>query len=228
MGDYRYHPTETIQNIKTGSGVLYPAHDGLGSVTDLTDQSGALQAQYAYSTFGCPCREPHPRWSGTIAVMASPASGTISFRVLTLRLHRGSPHCHRAPVVWSRRGPQNCRDTAATSPTRRLAAPTRRDRRTSTTRLSRPRDHRTAARAHPESTPRRPAPARHPGHDPALAPQPAAPPLGEEVPPDQRPSGHSPEHQIPGSAYGPRESGVGLPTDPRRAGRPRSHGGLCW
>lgn len=51
-GDYHYDPTGTPQSIKSGTGSLFLAHDGLGSVTDLIDQNGALQAQNAYTAFG--------------------------------------------------------------------------------------------------------------------------------------------------------------------------------
>jgi putative transposase len=37
-----------------------------------------------------------------------------------------------------------------------------------------------------------------------------------------RPASDPPEHQGPGPPAGPRESGLGIPQDPRRNGRPRS------
>ncbi|WP_194924209.1 DUF6531 domain-containing protein [Catenulispora pinisilvae] len=52
LGDYHYDPTGTPQSIKTATGNLFLAHDDQGSVTDLIDQNGTLQAQYAYTAFG--------------------------------------------------------------------------------------------------------------------------------------------------------------------------------
>ena len=62
-----------------------------------------------------------------------------------------------------------------------------------------------------------------PGHDPALAPPHRPPPLGRQVRVRQgRPPGHPPEPQGPGSPASLREPRMGLPQDPRRAGRPGS------
>ena len=67
------------------------------------------------------------------------------------------------------------------------------------------------------------AAAGHPGHDPALAPRHRPPPLGRQVQARQdRPASHPPEHQGPGPPAGPREPRLGLPQNPRRAGRPGS------
>ncbi len=47
--------------------------------------------------------------------------------------------------------------------------------------------------------------------------------LGRQVPArQQRPAGGPPHHQGPGPAAGPREPRMGVPQDPRRAGRPGS------
>ena len=63
----------------------------------------------------------------------------------------------------------------------------------------------------------------HPGHDPALAPRHRPPPPGRQVHARQdRPPGHPPEHQGRGPPAGSRESRLGVPENPRRAGRTRS------
>jgi hypothetical protein len=63
-----------------------------------------------------------------------------------------------------------------------------------------------------------------PGHDPALAPR-HRPPPGRQVHARQhRPTGDPPEHQGPGPPAGPGKSRVGVPQNPRRAGRLRSEG----
>src|SRR5215472_10484283 len=67
------------------------------------------------------------------------------------------------------------------------------------------------------------AAAGHPGDGPALAPRHRPPPLGRQVQARQdRPPGHPPDHQGPGAPAGPREPRLGLPQNPRRAGRPGS------
>src|SRR5712692_9167557 len=67
------------------------------------------------------------------------------------------------------------------------------------------------------------AAAGHPGHGPALAPRYSPPPLGRQVQARQdRQASHPPEHQGPGPPAGPREPRLGLPQNPRRAGRPGS------
>jgi hypothetical protein len=72
-----------------------------------------------------------------------------------------------------------------------------------------------------ESTPPRVAAAGHPGHDAALAPRHRPPALGCQVHARQdRPPGHPPEHQGPSPPAGPGKSRLGVPQDPRRAGRP--------
>jgi hypothetical protein len=76
-----------------------------------------------------------------------------------------------------------------------------------------------------ESPPPPAAAAGHPGHDPALAPRHRLPPLGRQVHPRQdRPPGDPPERQGPDPSAGPRESRMGVPQDPRRAGWPGSEG----
>src|ERR1019366_212806 len=75
------------------------------------------------------------------------------------------------------------------------------------------------------SAPPRDAAAGHTRHDPALAPRHLPPPLGGAVQARQdRPPCHPPEHQGPGSPAGPGKPRMGLPADPRRAGRPGSEG----
>jgi hypothetical protein len=79
------------------------------------------------------------------------------------------------------------------------------------------------ARRDTQSTPPRAAALGHPGDDPSLAPRHRPPPLGSAVHARQdRPASHPPEHQGPGLPAGPREPRMGLPQDPRRAGRPGS------
>jgi hypothetical protein len=69
----------------------------------------------------------------------------------------------------------------------------------------------------------RAAAAGHPGHDPALAPQHRPPPLGRQVRARQdRPADDPQEHQGTGPPAGPGKSRLGVPQDPRRAGRPGS------
>src|SRR6185312_8357517 len=65
--------------------------------------------------------------------------------------------------------------------------------------------------------------AGHPGHGPALAPRYRPPPLGRQVQTRQdRQASHPPHHQDPGAPASPREPRLGLPQNPRRAGRPGS------
>src|SRR5450755_1552099 len=79
------------------------------------------------------------------------------------------------------------------------------------------------ARRDTERPPPRIAAAGHPGHDPALAPRhPPAPPGGAVDARQVRQAGHPPEHQGPGPPAGPGEPRMGLPQDPRGAGRPGS------
>ena len=75
--------------------------------------------------------------------------------------------------------------------------------------------------SHP-TTPHAPTPraARHPGHDPALAPPAGHPPLDNDAQPD-RAARHPRRSPRPGTATCHRESGLGLPAGPRRAHRPR-------
>jgi hypothetical protein len=63
-----------------------------------------------------------------------------------------------------------------------------------------------------------PRAARHPGHDPALAPPTDRPPLDHPVRPT-RPTGHLRRRACPGHSPGDREPDLGVPTDPRRARR---------
>src|SRR6185437_4311158 len=65
--------------------------------------------------------------------------------------------------------------------------------------------------------------AGHPGHGPALAPRHRPPPLGRQVQTRQdRQASHPPDHQDPSAPASPREPRLGLPQNPRRAGRPGS------
>jgi putative transposase len=64
-----------------------------------------------------------------------------------------------------------------------------------------------------------------PGHDPALAPRHRPAPLGCQIQAGQdRPPDHQPGHQGPGPPAGQGEPRLGIPPDPRRAGRPGSQG----
>ena len=86
--------------------------------------------------------------------------------------------------------------------------------------LSGPGTPRDPVRGDTESPPTRAAAAGHPGHDPALAPRHRPPPLGCKVDPRQeRQARLPPEHQGPGPPAAPRKPRLGLPQDPRRAGR---------
>jgi hypothetical protein len=77
----------------------------------------------------------------------------------------------------------------------------------------------------PESASPGAAAAGHPGHDPALAPRHRPQPLGRQVHARQgRPPSDPAEHQGPCPPAGPGEPRMGLPQDPRRAGRPGSEG----
>src|SRR5450432_4069797 len=68
----------------------------------------------------------------------------------------------------------------------------------------------------PEAPSSRAAAAGHPGHDRALAPRHPPPALGRQIHTRQeRPPGHPPEHQGPGSPAGPRKPQLGIPPDPR-------------
>src|SRR6266496_6144066 len=76
-----------------------------------------------------------------------------------------------------------------------------------------------------ESAPPRGAAARHPGHDPALAPRYRPPPLGGAVQARQdRPSGNPRQHQVPGPPASSREPWLGVPQDSWRTGRTGSAG----
>src|ERR1039457_4372499 len=89
--------------------------------------------------------------------------------------------------------------------------------------LGGPGPDRVAVRCDTESPPPRASAAGHPGHDRALAPRHRSPPLGRQVRPRQdRQAGHSQEHQVTGAPAGPREPRMGIPRDPRGAGRPGS------
>jgi hypothetical protein len=93
------------------------------------------------------------------------------------------------------------------------------------TELGRPGPARGPAQRDTQSPPPRAAACGHPGHDPALAPRHRPPPPGGAVHARQdRPAGYPPDHQGPGPPAGPGEPRMGLPQDPRRAGRPGSEG----
>ena len=81
------------------------------------------------------------------------------------------------------------------------------------------------ARRDTESSPPRTAAAGHPEHHSALAPRYRPAPLGYQVHAGQdRPACDPPEYQGPGPPARTREHRMGLPQDPRRAGRARSRG----
>jgi hypothetical protein len=73
----------------------------------------------------------------------------------------------------------------------------------------------------PKALPRAAAPG-HPGHDRALAPRHRPARWGRSGPRAARPASRPQEHQGPGHPAGPGEPRVGLPQDPRGAGRPGS------
>jgi len=52
IGDYHYDPLGEVQSEKTAAGAYYDGHDGLGSVTNLTDSTGAVQVSDSYDPFG--------------------------------------------------------------------------------------------------------------------------------------------------------------------------------
>ena len=89
--------------------------------------------------------------------------------------------------------------------------------------LGRPGTARDPARRDTESAAPGAAAAGHPGHGPALAPRHRPLPLGRQARARQdRQARHPPEHQGPGAPVSPREPRLGVPPDPRRAGRPGS------
>src|SRR5208282_6725596 len=88
--------------------------------------------------------------------------------------------------------------------------------------LGRPGPARGPAQRDTESAAPGAAAAGYPGYDRALAPGHRPPPVGRQVHARQDwPAGDPEEHPGPGPAAGPRESRMGVPQDPRRAGRPR-------
>jgi hypothetical protein len=77
----------------------------------------------------------------------------------------------------------------------------------------------------PKAAPPRAAPAGHTGYHPALAPRHHPPPLGRAVPARQdRPPRHPPERQGTRPPAGQGKPRLGLPKNPRRAGRPGREG----
>ncbi|WP_159399830.1 DUF6531 domain-containing protein [Streptomyces alboflavus] len=52
IADYQYNPEDQIQGQTTSAGAFYHHHDLLGSVTDLTDSTGAHQTKYSYGAYG--------------------------------------------------------------------------------------------------------------------------------------------------------------------------------
>src|ERR1039458_1670009 len=89
--------------------------------------------------------------------------------------------------------------------------------------LGRPGPARGTAQRDTQSPPPRAAACGHPGDDPSLAPRHRPPPLGGAVHARQdRPPGHPPQRPWPRPPAGPRKPRMGLPQDPRRAGRPGS------
>lgn len=52
IADYRYNPEGQIEAETTAAGAFYHHHDTLGSVTDITSATGALQIKYDYTAFG--------------------------------------------------------------------------------------------------------------------------------------------------------------------------------
>ncbi|WP_189970300.1 FG-GAP-like repeat-containing protein [Streptomyces violascens] len=52
VASYTYNPLGQIQTSQQGPSAFYYHHDGLGSVTDLTDAAGTNQYRYAYDAFG--------------------------------------------------------------------------------------------------------------------------------------------------------------------------------
>lgn len=69
------------------------------------------------------------------------------------------------------------------------------------------------------------APDRLPRHRPTLAPRPPTTSPCQGIPPETaRPAAHRPQHPNPRPASGEGEPQLGLPANPRRAGRPRHQG----
>ena len=127
-----------------------------------------------------------------------------------------------AAAVPARGGVEDRRDLDPAPPARRPAAAAAAPPEPG---LGGPGTARDPARRDTESAAPRAAAAGHPGHDPALAPRHRPPPLGRQIQARQdRPASHPPEHQGPGPPAGPREPRLGVPQDPRRAGRPGSQG----
>jgi RHS repeat-associated protein len=58
VGDFHSDPLGLPLSMHTAAGVLYDHHDVLGSVTDLTDASGAPQVAYSYDPFGVQTTTP--------------------------------------------------------------------------------------------------------------------------------------------------------------------------
>src|ERR1022692_1888311 len=82
-----------------------------------------------------------------------------------------------------------------------------------------------AAQRDTQSAPPRTAASGHSGHDPALAPRHRPPPLGPRGPCTARPAARPPAGPSrPSSTGWPGKPRMGLPQDPRRAGRPGSQG----
>ncbi|MEV6675066.1 RHS repeat-associated core domain-containing protein [Streptomyces sp. NPDC051162] len=52
IGNYAYSPVGQVESTLQGTAAFYYHHDGLGSVTDLTDAKGANQYRYSYDGFG--------------------------------------------------------------------------------------------------------------------------------------------------------------------------------
>ena len=125
-----------------------------------------------------------------------------------------------AAAVAARGGVEDRRDFASAPPSHRPAASSGAP---PEAELGGPGPARDPVRRDTESASPGAAAAGHPGHDLALAPRHRRAPLGGAVHAWQvRPPGDPPEHQGSGPPAGPGEPRVGVPQDPRGAGRPGS------
>jgi hypothetical protein len=146
----------------------------------------------------------------------------ITGHVPAVRVPPDHAASRRAAAVPACGSVENCRDPDPAPPARRPAAasgvPPQAE-------LGGPRPPRDPGQRATESPSSGAAAAGHPGHDRALAPRHPPPALGRQIHARQeRPPGHPPEHQGPGSPAGPRKPQLGIPPDPRGAGRPGREG----
>ena len=144
----------------------------------------------------------------------------ITDHVPAVRLPPDHAGDHVAAAVAARGGVEDRRDFASASPSHRPAASSGAP---PEAELGGPGPARDPVRRDTESASPGAAAGGHPGHDPALAPRHRRAPLGGAVHAGQvRPPGDPQEHQGSGPPAGPGEPRMGVPQDPRGAGRPGS------